>query len=61
MGIFRQFPYSNFHEMNMDWIIAEVRRLIDEWARYYADWESWKGNITEIVTYPFLLIQYSII
>ena len=49
MGIFRQFPYSNFHEMNMDWIIAEVRRLIDEWAHYYADWESWKGDITEIV------------
>ena len=22
-----QFPYSDFHEMNMDWIIREVKRL----------------------------------
>lgn len=49
MGIFRQFPYSNFHEMNMDWIITQVKQLIEEWATYHAQWDEWQGNITEIV------------
>ena len=38
MGIFRQFPYSNFHDMNMDEIIKIVRQLADEWAAYQAQW-----------------------
>lgn len=29
MGIFRQFPYSNFHELNMDWLLSKV----DEWGK----------------------------
>lgn len=29
MGIFRQFPYTNFHEMNLDWILSKVKEL---WA-----------------------------
>lgn len=30
MGIFRQFPYTNFHEINLDWIINEVKRIVKE-------------------------------
>lgn len=29
MGIFRQFPYTNFHELNMDWLLSKV----DEWGK----------------------------
>lgn len=39
MGIFRQFPYSNFHDMNMDEIIKIVRQLADEWAANQENWE----------------------
>lgn len=35
MGIFRQFPYSNFHDMNMDEIIKIVRDMLTEWAEYH--------------------------
>ena len=28
MGIFRQFPYTNFHDINLDWIISKVKELI---------------------------------
>ena len=38
MGIFRQFPYSNFHEMNMDEIIKIVKDLADDWAEYNRKW-----------------------
>ena len=34
MGIFRQFPYSNFHEMNMDWLLKNWKELAEEWERY---------------------------
>lgn len=27
MGVFEQFPYTNFHELNLDWLIAEVKKL----------------------------------
>ena len=27
MGLFNQFPFTNFHEMNLDWIINEIKKL----------------------------------
>lgn len=38
MGIFRQFPYSNFHDMNMNEIIKIVRQLADDWVAYQLKW-----------------------
>lgn len=45
MGIFRQFPYSNFHEMNMDEIIKIIKNMLEEWARYYSEWDDWKDQV----------------
>lgn len=45
MGIFRQFPYSNFHEMNMDEIIKIMREMQDEWTATKAEWASYKDFI----------------
>ena len=47
MGVFRQFPYSNFHEMNMDEIIKIVKTMLEEWAQYYAEWDSWMSEIND--------------
>lgn len=30
MGIFNRWPYTNFHEMNLDWIIEEVKKVVTE-------------------------------
>ena len=46
MGIFRQFPYSNFHEMNMDEIIKIVREMLDEWVTYKANLDQLYSDIT---------------
>ena len=27
MGLFEQFPYSNFHDINLDWLINEIKKL----------------------------------
>ena len=40
MGIFRQFPYSDFHEMNMDEIIKIVKELAEEWAAYQEKYQN---------------------
>lgn len=45
MGIFRQFPYSNFHDMNMDEIIKILREMQDEWAATKEEWASYKDFI----------------
>lgn len=45
MGIFRQFPYSNFHEMNMDQIIKILREMQDEWTATKEQWASYKDFI----------------
>ena len=45
MGVFRQFPYSNFHEMNMDEIIKIIKNMLEEWATYHAEWDSWKAQL----------------
>ena len=47
MGIFRQFPYSNFHEMNMDEIIKIVKNMLEEWAQYYAEWDAWMNQMND--------------
>ena len=39
MGLYSNFPYTNFHEMNLDWILKELKELVDEW-------DSFGGNVT---------------
>lgn len=29
MGIYRQFPYTNFHDINLDWILERLREYMD--------------------------------
>ena len=45
MGIFQQFPYTNFHEMNLDQIIKIMREMQDEWTNTKAEWASYKDFI----------------
>lgn len=45
MGIFQQFPYSNFHEFNLDQIIKIMREMQDEWEDTKTEWASYKDFI----------------
>ena len=45
MGIFQQFPYSNFHEFNLDQIIKIMREMQDEWEATKSEWASYKDFI----------------
>lgn len=32
MSIFTEFPYTNYHELNLDWILSKIKELASEWA-----------------------------
>lgn len=29
MGVFEHFPYTNFHELNLDWVVNQIKELKD--------------------------------
>lgn len=31
MAIFNNFPYTDFHELNLDWLIQQMKKLEEEW------------------------------
>lgn len=55
MGIFRQFPYTNFHDMNLDWILSQIQELTKEWLTFSDNMEKWKTDtdtaLKELKTY----------
>lgn len=36
---FEVFPYTNFHEMNLDWLIEKMKELVKEWMDVGKKWE----------------------
>ena len=45
MGVFNNFPYANFHELNADWILEQVRKVTDEWEEYKTSMDEWKLGV----------------
>ena len=39
MAIFNEFPQTNFHELNLDWIIKVLRDLQKEWETFGLNWD----------------------
>ena len=35
---FHEYPYTDFHEMNLDWVIKKVKELATAWAQVQQDW-----------------------
>lgn len=47
MGIFDNLPYTNFHELNLDWIIKEVKKVREEWDEYHSSMDEWKIGVDD--------------
>ena len=47
MGVFNNFPYANFHELNADWIIEQVRKVTDDWEEYKTSMDEWKLGVDD--------------
>ena len=51
MSIFSQFPYTNFHELNTDWLLKEVKRLAEDWAAVNTQWDTMQQMMDDLETY----------
>ena len=46
-----QYPYSNFHDLNLDWILSLVKQLAAEWAQMRQDWQTQQEAFDSLKTY----------
>lgn len=46
-----KFPYTNFHEMNLTWVIETVKKLVDEWVEMQGDFSNLQGDFEELKKY----------
>lgn len=44
MGIFRQFPYTNFHDLNLDYILNKIKDLSDQWDHFSVNIQEYVNN-----------------
>ena len=45
---FHRFPYSNFHDLNLDWIIEQMLEWSGEWEKVYQAYKEIDVDIQEI-------------
>lgn len=51
MSIWNEYPNSNAHELNLDWIINKVKELSAEWAQTRTDWTNVQAAWEEMKAY----------
>lgn len=56
MAFRNKFPYTDFHELNLDWILNQILEFNDQLknfaksiAELYLKWDDWKNGITPII------------
>ena len=50
MAIFNRYPYTSFQELNLDWILQELKDLTEEWESFEGQYE---GITAEAQTVPY--------
>lgn len=48
---FEQFPYSNFHDLNLDWILKEIKNATDELSKMTDTINGFGVTLTEAIDY----------
>lgn len=46
-----QFPYSNFHDLNLDWILNTVKKLLSDWAETKNNWSEVQSDFDDLYNY----------
>lgn len=41
-----KYPYTDFHELNLDWFLAQFKTLTDAWDSQQANYEQFKEDVT---------------
>lgn len=55
MRFFDKYPYTDFHELNLDWFLAEFKNLVSDWEdfRTYMEegWANLQGDFNTLYNY----------
>lgn len=52
MGLYEgQFPYADFHRLNLDWVLGEMKKLITEWADMQLEFTTLSDAFADLKSY----------
>lgn len=46
---FSNFPYTDFHNLNLDWVLATTKDLNTKWDSYYKEWDKWQKDVQNYI------------
>lgn len=46
---FSNFPYTDFHNLNLDWLLSTVKDLDTKWDEYYTQWNKWQTDVQNYI------------
>lgn len=46
---FSNFPYTDFHNLNLDWLLGTVKDLNSKWDTYYVQWNKWQSDVQDYI------------
>lgn len=46
---FSNFPYTDFHNLNLDWVLATTKDLNTKWDDYYTQWNQWQSDVQNYI------------
>lgn len=46
---FSNFPYTDFHNLNLDWTLETTKDLNTKWDDYYKQWNQWQQDVQNYI------------
>lgn len=46
---FSNFPYTDFHNLSLDWLLKTVKDLDTKWDEYYTQWNKWQTDVQNYI------------
>lgn len=52
---FHEYPYSNLHELNLDWFLSQFKSLVSDWENFHntitSEWDATKNDWKDLYNY----------